>query len=313
MRSILLSELGRRVWAILRFFVLLGLTFIILYPLLLMLSTAFKPAAEAYDPSIVWLPKSLTLNNFQLALAGMNYWKSFQNTLMVSGVSSVIQVISCALVGYGFARYKFKESGILFVCVLFTIIVPPQVVAVPTYQMYRFFTIPFIGPWLSDLTGLPLTANLIDSPLAFYIPAAFGVGLRSGIYIFVFRQFFKGLPKELEEAAMVDGCGALRTFVQIMAPNAMGAFLTVFLFSLVWYWNDYFLSSMLLSSHRTLAVSLSLLRQNLRTLGVDTLDPFTLSARLQAGALLTILPMLVLFLFLQRHFTQSIERTGIVG
>ena len=201
----------------------------------------------------------------------------------------------------------------MFACVLFTIIVPPQVVAVPTYQMYFTFSIPFLGPWLESVTGVTLTANLINSPLVTYVPAAVGVGLRSGVYIFVFRQFFRGIPKELEEAATVDGCGAFRTFLRIMVPNAGSAFLTVFLFSFVWYWNDYFNASIFLPSRRTLAVSLTMLRLSLQTLGVNYLDPFSVSARLQAGALLTVLPVLVVFLFLQKYFTESIERTGLVG
>lgn len=313
MRSIILSELGRRLWTLLRFLILLGLGFVILYPLLFMFSTAFKPAVEATDPSVIWIPKRFTMDNFSLAFQGMNYVQSLLNTLMVSGVSSLLQVASCAMIGYGFARFKFPESKLLFACVLFTIIVPPQIVAVPTYRMYRFFTIPLIGPWLEEVTGLTLTANLMNNPLAFYIPAALGVGIRSGVYIFVFRQFFRGIPRELEEAATVDGCGAFKTFVRIMVPSASGSFLTVFLFSFVWYWNDYFTSSMLLTSRRTLAMSLTMLRTNLQTLGVNTLDPFTLSARLQAGALLMVLPLLVMFAFLQRYFTESIERTGLVG
>ncbi len=313
MRSIILSELGRRVWVLLRFLILLGLSFVILYPLLFMFSTAFKPAAQATDPSVIWIPKSFTLDNFSLALKGMNYSQSLLNTLMISGGSALLQVASCAMVGYGFARFKFRESGLLFACVLFTIIVPPQIISVPTFRMYYAFTVPFIGPWLEGLTGAKLSVNLINNPLVFYIPAALGVGIRSGVYIFVFRQFFRGIPRELEEAATVDGCGAFHTFVRIMVPSASGAFLTVFLFSIVWYWNDYFNSSMLLTSRRTLAMSLTLLRQNLQTLGVNTLDPFTLSARLQAGALLMVLPLLVMFLFLQRYFTESIERTGLVG
>ena len=313
MRSIILSELGRRVWNILRFFLLLGLSFVILYPLLFMLSNACKPIEQTTDPSVIWIPKSFTLNNFDLAIQGMKYGAAFTTTLLTSGVSSILQVCSCALIGYGFARFQFKERGLLFACVLFTIIVPPQVVAVPTYQMYFSFTIPVLGPWLESVTGWDLSVNLINSPLVTYIPAMLGVGLRSGVYIFVFRQFFRGIPKELEEAATVDGCGALRTFLRIMVPNAGSAFLTVFLFSFVWYWNDYFNSSIFLPSRRTLAVSLTMLRLSLHTLGVNYLDPFSVSARLQAGALLTVLPVLVIFLFLQKYFTEGIERTGLVG
>lgn len=313
MRSIILTEIGKRIWAILRFFLLLGLGFVILYPLLFMISSSFKPLSEATDPTIVWLPKSITLDNIKLAYEGMKYPSSFLNTLLVGGISSIFQLISCSMVGYGFARFKFKESGILFACVLFTIIVPPQVIAVPTFRMYRFFTIPVIGPLLEKIFDINLSTSLINSPLTFYIPSLLGVGLRSGVYIFVFRQFFRGIPKELEEAATVDGCGALKTFVRIMAPCAGGSFLTVFLFSFVWHWNDYFSSTLLLTSRRTLAMSLSMLKYGLHELGVNMFDPITLAARLQAGALLTVVPLLIMFIILQRYFTESIERTGLVG
>lgn len=314
MRSLWMSEISRRLWVLFRILLLIGLSFVILYPLLFMLSTSFKTTADAYDPTVIWLPKEMTLENITLALEGLDFWNSLKNTLLIGGASSVMQVACCAMVGYGFARYHFKESKLLFLCVLFTIIVPPQVISVPQYQMYRFFTIPFIGGWLEQITGLNLSVNLIDNPLVFYIPAVLGVGIRSGVYIFVFRQFFKGVPKELEEAATVDGCGAMRTFVRIMTPNAGPAFLTVFLFSFVWYWNDYFLASSMLTKHRTLAVALSMLRSGLKEkMGGEIYNAFVISAKMQAGALLTILPLIILFIFLQRYFTESIERTGIVG
>ena len=121
-------------------------------------------------------------------------------------------------------------------------------------------------------------------------------------------------PRQNQQVVQLwHGCGAFKTFLRIMVPNAGSAFLTVFLFSFVWYWNDYFNSSIMMPSRRTLAVSLSMLRLSLQTLGVNYLDPFSVSARLQAGALLTVLPVLVLFLFLQKYFTESIERTGLVG
>jgi multiple sugar transport system permease protein len=178
---------------------------------------------------------------------------------------------------------------------------------------YQSFSIPIVGDILQALTGSQPSVNLINDPLAFYIPAALGVGIRSGLYIFIFRQFFRGVPKELEEAATVDGCGVFKTFLRIMVPNSGAAFLTVFLFSIVWYWNDFFQTSMLMTGRSTLAVALSSLRLSLRLQGVDIYDPFMLTTRLQAGALVTVLPLLIMYIVLQKYFTESVERTGIVG
>lgn len=314
MQSVILSELAKRLWKVFRVLVLLGLGFVILYPILFMTSSALRPLSQANDPSIVWLPKSLTFENFALAFRAMKYPRSLLNTLVVSGGSALLQVASSAMIGYGLARFRFRGRGVLFAIVLFSILVPPQTISVPLFALYRNFTIPYLGPWLESITGWTLHVNLINSPLSFYIPAALGMGIRSGVYIFVFRQFFGGMPKELEDAALVDGCKPFGIFVRIMSPVASGAYLTVFLFSFVWYWNDYFMASMLLDNRRTLAISLSMLRSGLQSVGLaDVWDPYLISARMQAGALLTILPILVLFIILQRYFTEGIERTGIVG
>lgn len=294
------GEVTNKLWGILRFIILLGLGYIILYPVLFMLSTAFRPVDQLTDPSVIWVPKTFTLENFTLSIKAMDYLNALKNTVLVGGISSILQILSCACAGYGFARFKFKEKGILFALVIFTIIVPPMTKAVPDFLLYRNFLNMF---------------NLINNPLSLYLPAALGVGLRSGLYIFVFRQFFRAIPKELEEAATVDGCGYLKTFVKIMIPNAGGAFLTVFLFSIVWYWNDFFTTSMLLSGakYTTLSVALTTLKSELQNIGVSGTDPFVIAAKLQAGALISIAPLLIMYIFLQKYFTESIERTGIVG
>lgn len=311
--KVFLQELFGKLWIMLRFFLLIGLAFVLLYPLLFMLSTAFKPLEQVTDPSVIWIPRSFTMDNFKLAFEAMDYPQALGNTLLIGGISSLLQVASCALVGYGLARFRFRGRSLIFAMAIFTIIVPPQTIAVPLFGMYRNFSIPFIGQWLSNVTGYDLSVSLLNNPVLFYIPAALGMGIRAGLYIFVFRQFFRGIPVELEEAATVDGCGTFKTFLFIMVPNAAVAFLTVFLFSIVWYWNDYFNTSMFLSDRNTLATALSLLRQNLGLMGISTMDPFLLTTRLQAGSLLLLTPLLIMYLFLQRYFIQGVERSGIVG
>ncbi len=295
---------------------LLGVSFILLYPLLYMMSNAFKPMEQAYDASVIWLPKSLTLQNFADAIKALNYWQSLKTTVSVSLVSALLQILSCMLAGYGFARFQFRGKGLLFALVILTIIVPQQLVAVPTYMQYRRFTFMGLMRLFPGLTGGKGYVNLIDTPFVFYLPALFGAGFKSGLFIFIYRQFFRGLPRELEDSAALDGCGFLKTFFKIMLPNAQPAMVTVFLFSVVWYWNEYYAPAMYMSNQWTLSTALAVIKYNLAHAsaeGANYLDAFLYITRVQAATLLLIAPLLIVYLFAQRFFTESIERTGIVG
>jgi len=245
----------------------------------------------------------------------MAYAKSLGTTLKVDLVSSILQVVSCSIVGYGFARFKFKGQRIMFGLVIFTIIVPPQIVAIPTFMQYKFFDFFGLAKILSLIIGRPVHFNLLNSLLTFYLPAILGTGIRSGLFIYIFRQFFRGMPKELEDAAYFDGCSPFQTFFRIMVPNAGPAYLTVFLFSIVWYWNDYFYASMYFSTLRTISVSLAMLPQSIyqQINYFHAGDPYKVITRIQAGCLMAIAPVLILYIALQRYFTESIQRTGIVG
>ena len=310
--NVVLSGLFSKVWKIFRFFLLFGLAYTLLFPLIYMLSTSFRSMQDVMNPGVIWVPQNFTLDNFDLALKATKYWKSFGNTISIGMVSSLIQIVSCALIGYGFARFKFKGRGFMFGMVLFTILVPPQVISIPLYTMYQSF-FPLIGGKYSLFAIIPYGVNLLNRNELFYIQAAFGMGIRSGLYIYIFRQFFRGIPKELEEAATIDGCGTFETFIKIMVPNAGSAFLTVFLLSTVWYWNDFFSTRLFMSDRMTLATALADLKGGLTQIGVNSLDPFQMQARLQAGCLLVIAPLLIMYAFMQRYFTEGIERTGIVG
>ena len=299
-RSRLLTGTYKTVWSIVRAVLLIGLSFIILYPLIYMVSIAFRPLDELFDPSVVWIPKYLTLKNIKFAMEKMNMLKpvgtenSLFNSVVVNLLSALLQVASTAFVGYGFARFEFKLRGFLFGVVIFTMVVPVNSIIIPLFLNYR-------------------NLHLLDSYFAFYIPAILGQGIRSGLFIFIFRQFFKGMPKEFEDAASVDGCGGLRTFLQIFVPNAGPAFLTSFLFSIVWYWNDYYYSSMFFPTKQTVSLALAGLRNLLSTDATVGRDPYQLLISLQAGSFLVCIPLLLMYMFLQRYFVQSIERTGIVG
>ncbi len=299
----------------LRTMLLLGLGVIVLYPLFYSISIAFRPASELYDPLVILVPRTLVLTNIKNALGYLDYWVSLKNSLILVSVSSLLQVISCSLAGYGLARYRFRGSGLIFGMVLLTILVPPQTVMIPNYMNFRYFDPLGLVSLFGAVTGQPANINLLNHPLAFYLPAMLGNGIRSGVIIFLFRQFFRGLPKELEEAAYLDGCGAFWTFLRVMAPNAGGAYLTAVLFSVVWYWNDYVYTSSLMSGYSTVMNRLYMLKDNISHIMEYEINqsPQEGILILQAGVLLAILPPLIMYLFLQKYFTESIERSGLVG
>ena len=167
---------------------------------------------------------------------------------------------------------------------------------------------------INQLTGVDLRVNILGSPLAFWLPSLFGAGLRSGILIFIYIQFFKGLPAELEEAAWIDGAGPIRTFVRIALPSSGVVILTVFVFSVIWHWNDYFLASMYTNDHYPLAVMLTLMQDALPPLGYSLTPSQPESmAILMAGCVMFVMPMVILYMVMQRWFVESVVRVGITG
>lgn len=306
---------GRRVsakaWPIFRFLVLFGLGFVVLYPIMYMISCAFRPQAEMNDPSIMWIPRTLTLSNLQDVWNCVDYPKLVWETFYVNIICSVLQVITCSITGYGFARFKFKGKGILFGIVILQIIVPTQIILIPQFMQFRYFDIFGI---FTAITGAPLT--LTDSPIALYLQAFFCNGIRAGLFILLFRQFFRGLPKELEDAAYLDGCGPLATFVRIMIPNARTSYLTVFIFSLVWYWNDSYITGMFYNKSTTVALEVKNMANTISAWlngGVPTGIASDYMVWIEAGCLLSILPIVIIYCFLQKQFVEGIERSGITG
>ncbi|OMF21803.1 hypothetical protein BK133_27705 [Paenibacillus sp. FSL H8-0548] len=309
-----LNRARKTLTSIIRFSLLAALAYQLLYPLLYMLSMALRRPEEAMDPSVIWIPKTLTLSNFTDALRVMDFWDALQNSLIIGIGCGLLDVLSCAFVAYGFARFKFRFSGTLFMLVILTLVVPVQTIILPLYADMKYFDAFGIMKLTSLVTGGPDSISLVGSFWAFFLPSMFGMGLRSGLYIFIFRQFFKGMPNELEDAAYMDGCGPFKTFFTVMLPNAKNAIITVFLFSFVWHWNEFYMSNLLLGNlKKNFAIALSSLRVDLQSVvNVQTIsDPLVVVTRIQAGALLTILPLFVLYLVTQRYFTDSIEHGAI--
>ena len=310
-KSINMNKLSTWSWKIARFILILGLSFVIIYPILQKISTAFKHQTDLYSPIVVWIPETFTLDNFRSAMSILEYGDTLLNTFVLSATTAILTTASCALAGYAFARLKFKGSGILFFGVILTIVVPPTTILTPVYMNLREFT---LGGIIPLFTGSPI--NLLNSYWPFILTSITGTSLRAGLYIFIFNQFFRGLPKALEEAAYMDGANVVKTFFMVMLPNAKSAMVTVLLFSFVWQWNDSFFTTTYLTSANVMATKLSSLPYNLKTFldsSGGSVDPFYLSMVQDTGILLAIAPLIILYLFVQKQFVESVERTGIVG
>jgi len=221
-----LRQTGKIAQWLLRTVLLIGMSFIILYPLIYMASTVFRNAKDYYDPSIVWIPSELTINNLIRTYHAIDFPVVFANTAMFTLVSAVLQVFTCALVGYGFARFKFKFKNVFFIMVLFTIIVPTQTIILPLYTQYRYFDFFGLSEVIALFTGNKPTIALTNTGWIYYLPSLLGVGIRSGLFIYIFRQFFRGLPNGLEDAALIDGCGPFRCYFKVMLPNAVTSIVT---------------------------------------------------------------------------------------
>lgn len=298
----------------LKYIVLILLAYQLLYPVLYMISASIKDPLDSYDPSVIWIPKNFSATGFIDAFKSMKYLDALKGSLEISLGCAVLDVMSCALAGYGFARFKFPFKNLLFACVILTLMVPMQTIILPYYMNMRYFDPLGLVSAFNAVFDKTVTINLVGKNIAFYLPSLFGAGIRSGLYIYIFRQFFEGMDKALEESAHIDGCGPLRTFLKIMLPNARNAIVTVFLFSFVWHFNDYYLTKQLLGTNRrTLIVALSSLRIDLAALigGQTAFDPIRIQTRIQAGCLLAIVPMFLLYIFAQRKLADSIEHIGI--
>jgi multiple sugar transport system permease protein len=292
-----------KVWPVFRFLILFGLCFVILYPLIFMVSCAFREQADMNDPTVMWIPRNLTLSVLKETASAMQFGTTLKNTLLLNIGCSLVQVVTCAITGYGFARFRFKGKNILFGIVILMILVPQQIILIPQYTQFRYF--------------MGTNVSLINTYWTMYLPAIMANGIRAGLMILIFRQFFKGLPKELEDAAYLDGCSPFRTFVQIMVPNAKSSFLIVFLLSVVWYWNDYYVSSSFFTENKTIALMLKNLDTTLNTTLFNDANA-QVSVRekivwMEAGCLISITPILVLYSCLQKQFVEGIERSGLTG
>jgi len=266
---------------------------------------------DLYDPTIIVVPRNFTLNNYKLVSYLISYWKVLRHTLGISLIAAFAQLACATLVGYGFARFKFPLKKFWFACVILVIVVPPQTIMSSLYLNFRFFDVFGI---IKLITGS--TINLQNSLIPYILLCMTGMGLKSGLYIFLIRQYFRGIPKELEEAAYVDGCGNLQTFIRIMLPDATPILTSCFLFAFVWQWTDSFYARMFLKGTTLLATELPAITSRLTEYIVSTTGSGKAStayglAMISTGMIMTIIPLLLIYVVAQKGFVESLSQTGL--
>ena len=301
-----------RAVSIIRFILLFGMCFMIIQPILNKISVSFMTESDLYNPIVISIPEHFTTANYRLAAELMSYKDALLNSILISLTIAGLQIAMCTLVGYGFARFEFPLKKFWFACVILVILIPPQTIASSLHLHFRYFDILGIFQLLTKQT-----VNLRGSKLPYYLMSAGCMGLKNGLYIYMIRQYFRNIPGDLEEAAYVDGCGTLKTFIRIMLPQAKPIITSCFLFAFVWQWTDGFYSKMFLGNTKLVSTALSRIVDSLgafiqRINGVKTTISVAYSnCILATGTLMIVMPLIILYLFAQRAFVESISSTGI--
>ncbi|MBQ8145858.1 MAG: carbohydrate ABC transporter permease [Clostridia bacterium] len=309
--------LKKVVFLIFKLVLLLGVSYVILFPYITKIAGSFMSASDFKDVTVILISKNPTLDQYKYIITENGYFSAFLNTFLASLTIALIQTIICSLIAYGLAKFKFKGNSIVFGLVIFTMMVPQESLRFAMEMFFKLFgTSNPIGMLLSSM-GL-IETGFVNSLIPQYILAFTGLGFKNGLYIFLLRQFFKGVPDELEESAYVDGSSTFRTFFTIIIPLAIPMLVTVFIFSFAWQWTDDFYTSILfepgywdrqgsmqfMSSITGVPDSLAMATKNLEAYS---------SAITGTATILIALPLIIAYLFVQKYIVQGIERSGIVG
>lgn len=288
--------------------IIIGICYVILGPVIGIVSSSFFSNADNYNTMVYVIPQEPTLERYELAVKYLAYGKTVTSSLLYSLSLMMIQVVICSMVGYGFARYNFPFKNLLFACVVIMIVIPTHTIMLPLYMTFAKFDVFGIVKMINGSA-----VNLLSTPIPMYLMTLFGCGLRSGLYIYIFNQFFRGLPKEIEEAAFVDGAGTWYTYFRIMLVNAIPSVITVAIFSMVWQYNDTFYARLfLISDDIVISKKISTIQATIANVE-KVLDPSIQELYLDAGVVLVMIPVIIIYVALQKYFIEGVERSGIVG
>ena len=329
------------VWYIFRLVLLIGIAYVVLFPFLTKIASSFMAPEDFIDVTVRLIPKHFTLDTYKAVLSELGYWKSFVNTFTLSLSCALIQMFICSLIGYGFAKFRFRGNKLLFLLVMLTMIIPHQTLQLSMFMTFRYFDIFGIFQFLAGggitlfgetfLEGVidiipektklaeiwtPYGLNLCNTYAPLIIMSITGLAFKNGLYIYMLRQFFTGVPDALEESAYLDGAGTMRTFFQIILPLSVPMMITVFLFAFCWQWTDDFYTSLLIKSGsvESTLLLIDLVNEIPESLKLNYAGQtmYETSIRNTCG-LLIIAPLVILYAFCQNFLVQGIERSGLTA
>ena len=291
-----------------KYVILTGLCFVILYPLFTKFVIVLMDQRDITNATVKYIPIHFTLDNIKMAFNYINYTQSALQTVGYVLSNSLLQIIACTLTAYGFARFNFPLKKVLFLFVILTLITPPQIYSTPLYFYFQNFN---LFGLLGD-NGI----NFIGSAIPTLLLSATALSLKNGLFIWLLRQYFLGVPQELSEAGFIDGAGHFRIFRSIVLPGAVPMLITCLLFSVVWQWTSVFYTDFFMPGNQLLQSKVGGLGQALMMLESQKTGEsnyYFASIMNNAAILLFIAPLLVLYGFMQRYFVESIDRSGLVG
>ncbi len=305
---------------VLRFIFMLGISYVILFPFFSKIANSFMSKEDIIDATVSLIPKHFTIDIYKYLIIENQYFTALRNTAIIALSCAIIQTFISCLIGYGLAKFKFKGNKLLMLTVVITMLIPHGTLEISMrkhftyFDLFTFFAIDNKGPF-ELIFGNPL--GLENSPIPLIILSICGIAFKNGLYIYLMRQFFKGVPDELEESAYVDGAGTLRTFFQIILPLAIPMMITVFIFSFSWQWTDEFYTTMFYPNTNKTAWTYLMTDfyvdppPSLETNYVGQVDYY--GAIRNTAGILIIAPLVVIYLFCQKYLVQGIERSGLVG
>ena len=301
-----------------RFILMLGVSYVILHPFLTKIAGSFMTKEDVIDSTVAIIPKHFTLDIYKYIILENNYFDALLNTLLLSLLCALFQTLISCLIGYGLAKFKFKGNKLLMGAVVLTMIIPHRTLT--TSLMQHFTRFDFLKVLSMEYDGIieVITGSPIDLSNTFWpliILSIFGLAFKNGLYIYMMRQFFKGVPDELEESAYVDGSGTFRTFFQIILPLAVPMMITIFLFAFSWQWTDNFYTDIFFPAQMDKMYLMPDIYKSIPpSLASDYAGKALWENVIQnTAAIMIIMPLVIMYLFCQKYLVQGIERSGLVG
>ncbi len=332
--------LKKVLWYIIRLVLLIGISYIVLFPFFSKIAGSFMAPEDFVDVTVRLIPKNFSLDIYKAVWTEQKYLEAFTNTLFLSASTAIIQTFICSFVAYGLAKFKFKGNGLVFMAVIFSLVVPHQTLQLSLFMNFRYFDILGIFGFLdgggisipfTDITFLEGVVDIIPEATEgiwskfsadgiqltntywpMIIMSLCGLAFKNGLYIFMLRQFYRGVPDELEESAYIDGSGIMHTFFTIILPLSVPMMITVFLFAFSWQWTDDFYTGLFFTTTKTVLMPKIVGIPNSLTTDYAGQNLYYAAIRNTCGIMI-IAPLIVMYLFCQKYLVQGIERSGLTA